>query len=72
MLGFCAEEEEGEPPVNVHAHDVGMFELMSVNDTVAPSQTVVALALKEATGGVPQVLWVMAPDPQTFAISMLV
>tara|TARA_R110001632_G_scaffold214700_1_gene341487 strand:+ start:31 stop:231 length:201 start_codon:yes stop_codon:yes gene_type:complete len=58
MLGFCAVEVLGVPPVNVHSHDVitgpptGTVDV-SVNCIEAPSLTIVESLVKSATGNIP-------------------
>ena len=68
--GFCEEEEEGVPPVNVHDQEVGVFVLRSVNETEPPSQTVVGEPLNAATGATAQEWFVIAPGPQTLAMTL--
>ena len=53
MVGFCAVELDGVPPVNVQLHEVGVLVLKSVKLTVLPSHKVVGVPLNSATGGTP-------------------
>lgn len=59
IVGFCATDDNGVPPANVHDHDVGVLVERSVKFTVPPEHSVVGDALKSATGGAGQLFTVM-------------
>ena len=48
--GFCDADVEGDPPANVHAHEVGTPVDWSVKFTVFPAHIVVTLDVKLAVG----------------------
>ena len=61
MVGFCAVEVAGVPPAKVQFQEVGLLVELSVNVTVAPTQTDCVLAVNEVTGAAVQEVTVINP-----------
>ena len=64
IIGFWAVEDAGVPPVKDQLHEVGIFVLKSVKETVLPSHKVVGVPLNSATGAELQEKFVITPFPQ--------